>query len=1174
MPAQQFLLPPPSLRLCASAVKERPSFHQEPQSNRCGRKFLPSRLIPLARGNDLPENSRVQIRFLLGPAGTGKTFRCLEEIRAELLRDPQGAPLLFLAPKQATFQIERQLLADGELAGYTRLQILSFDRLAEFFLEALGRSSGEILSEEGRVMILRALLAQHGPKLQTFHATARLPGFAQQLAGLLRELQHQQIAPERLQQVSAAGGINNTLQSKLQDVALLHAAYREWLRDGELEDADSLLEVAAESLQEARAQLPRGMHLWLDGFSEMTPQELNLLAAILPCCESATLAFCLEDEARAEPGSWLSLWTVVGQTYRAVRQRVDNLPGVNVIVETLPRVVERNRFSSAPLLGELEAGWAGVAQPLSTVADQHELRLVACASVEAEAVFAAREILQLVRARGGRYRDCAVLMRNFTGYHDTVRRVFTRFGIPIFLDRREPVTHHPLAELTRFALRVAAYGWRREDWFGALKTGLVERDDESVDRLENEALARGWEREHWLQPLPLKDGEPHRFEPLRARVTPPFEKLTRALTGSVSGPQLAAAVRALWVELHVESTLEDWSVEARAVAPLAGEVHGSVQEQILLWLENVERAFAASSLPLVEWLPILESGLAGLKLGVIPPALDQVLVGTIDRSRNPDLRLVVVIGMNETVFPALPPPPLILTEREREEFSNALVRGKKSFGLSQRDRIAHERFYGYIACTRSRERLVLTWATADHKGRALNPSPFIGQITRQLPQVVVETFSQPDWRDAEHAHEIAPEVIASARAELLPLRDWPEFRELVARADGVRAAANAVQLAAGLAEHLYANPFRTSVSKLEQFAACPFKFFLSAGLGMKEREEHEVDARETGSFQHEILSTFHQRATQDGRRWRDWPPEDAAQLVREIGEEQLRSFGHGLFAADAAREFAARLLIENLAGLIRVLVDWMKQYQFDPRAVELSFGLPDSTLPGWAIDLGDGKSLLLGGRVDRVDLCARPGAEGEPLAVVIDYKSSGRKLDNVKLFHGLELQLLSYLGWLRQADPSSLGAARLVPAGVFYVGLREQAKSASSREDALEDADAIRRKAFQHTGRFDETWLDQLAGDRSTGQFNLRGRSDACDPATFAALVADVEKHLRDFGRQVLSGAIQIAPYQKGQEVACDRCEFQSVCRFDPWTQPYRPLKAPPKPPKPEKTPTKRSRAT
>src|SRR3989442_10489653 len=137
----------------------------------------------------------MQARSLLGPAGSGKTHRCLAEIRAELLKSPEGPPLLFLAPKQATFQLERQLLADESLAGYARLQILSFERLAEFVLMALSQCLPQLLDEEGRVMVLRALLAQTQSQLKVFRASARLPGFARHLSLLLRELQRHQQSP-------------------------------------------------------------------------------------------------------------------------------------------------------------------------------------------------------------------------------------------------------------------------------------------------------------------------------------------------------------------------------------------------------------------------------------------------------------------------------------------------------------------------------------------------------------------------------------------------------------------------------------------------------------------------------------------------------------------------------------------------------------------------------------------------------------------------------------------------------------------------------------------------------------------------------------------------------------------------------------------------------------------
>src|ERR1041385_8749558 len=135
----------------------------------------------------------MQTRFLLGPAGSGKTFRCLAEIREALRAAPDGPPLILLAPKQATFQLERQLLADPALPGYTRLQILSFDRLADFIVGQLAESPGDLLEEEGRVMTLRALLGRHQSKLKVFPATARLPGFAQQLNLLLKEFQRAKI---------------------------------------------------------------------------------------------------------------------------------------------------------------------------------------------------------------------------------------------------------------------------------------------------------------------------------------------------------------------------------------------------------------------------------------------------------------------------------------------------------------------------------------------------------------------------------------------------------------------------------------------------------------------------------------------------------------------------------------------------------------------------------------------------------------------------------------------------------------------------------------------------------------------------------------------------------------------------------------------------------------------
>ena len=757
----------------------------------------------------------MRARFLLGPAGSGKTFRCLAEIRAALRDDPQGPPLILLAPKQATFQLERQLLGDPALAGYTRLHILSFERLAAFILQQLRRPRPALLSEEGRVMVLRALLARHRASLQIFHGSAGLAGFARQLSLELRELQRREFSPELLTELAACADFTEPLRRKLRDLALLQRGYLDWLARQNLQDADCLLDSAARALQpstitqsaacnpsdprprerervakpgegaQARAlNSPSALSissLWLDGFGELTPQELSLLAALAPCCQTMTLAFCLDGERPAAADSWLSIWSGIAQTRHDCREKLSTVPGLRLETEILRRQPSSSRFAENPLLRHLEENWA---QPVPFPDHSRDapargsLRAVICANPEGEAVLAAREILQFVRA-GGRFREAAVLLRSLEGYHDALRRVFSRYGIPFFLDRREPSAHHPLAELTRNALRVLAFDWRHEDWFSALKTGLVSNDEEAIDRLENEALARGWKAESWTTPFPVDDGKTADAEHLRRQWVAPFLRLRENLSSDgqlhPDGPQLAAALRQFWDQLQVQDSLD--KLQDAAQRSLSHpQFHATVWQQMNAWLNDVALAFPGQRLPLSEWLAILEAGLSGLTVGVIPPALDQVLIGAVDRSRNPDLQLALLLGLNESVFPAPPPPRNLLTESDCAELGG---RGLQ-LGPGLRRFLSRERFLGYIACTRARRRLVVSCSQRGADDQPLNPSPFFSHLKRLFPGSKPNCSPAPTTPRPSTRRELIPRLlrVQNSGGPVDEFLAWPAFAAL------------------------------------------------------------------------------------------------------------------------------------------------------------------------------------------------------------------------------------------------------------------------------------------------------------------------------------------------------------------------------------------------------------
>ena len=607
-----------------------------------------------------------------------------------------------------------------------------------------------------------------------------------------------------------------------------------------------------------------------------------------------------------------------------------------------------------------------------------------------------------------------------------------------------------------------------------------------------------------------------------------------------NGPQLAAAIRQLWLDLNVEKTLEDWTADEAK----SGAVHATVWRQLNAWLDDLALAFAAEPMSLPDWLPILEAALAELSVGVIPPALDQVLIGTIDRSRNPDLKLAILLGVNETVFPAAPPEGSLLNDADREELERHEVR----LGPGRREFLGRERFLGYIACTRARQRLVLSCSERDTQDQPLNPSVFFAQLKCLFTNLQVERFIGADGTRPEHLCEL------------------PVPREQIADAPD---SAEAGRLPTPLAEQLYGPALRTSVSRLEEFAACAFKFFAHSGLRAEERKRFELGVRERGSFQHEVLRLFHEGLRDDNKNWRDITPAEARLRVKDCVEQLLPQFNGGLLAATARSRFTARVVGESLQDFVAATVEWMAHYKFDPHQSELGFGIDDGELPAWELALGAGHRLIIRGKIDRVDLC-RNDAGDDALAVVIDYKSGARKLENILVANGVQLQLAAYLGVLRHlADTRSLfGVGRLAPAGVFYVNLRGKSQTkARTRQDVLETSKQSRLKRYQHLGRFDGAALSYFdnSGALAGTQFNFRlkidgtpfaNNTDLLSSDDFRMLLDHVESELVRMGREIYDGLIEVNPFQHGIKTACDNCDCKSICRFDPWTQPYRILKA------------------
>jgi ATP-dependent helicase/nuclease subunit B len=281
-------------------------------------------------------------------------------------------------------------------------------------------------------MVLRGLLARHRRELNLFRASSRLTGFAQQLSDVLEELQRNGSGPSDLLETAGRTGTSSSLAGKLQDLALVYEKYCGWLTDHKLEDAGRLLGSATAALKTpaqttATPPPPIIASVWIDGFAEWSPQEQDFLTALLPRCEQATIALCLDPKAAAD-ARWVSPWAVTKRSFEDLKRLASELPGASTEIIELPAGLPPKKKAAAkgptagkagqfpssqpsptrfasPVLRHLEEAWAKP-RPFSGAMDSNPspLRVVLCRDPELEVIKTAREICRYVQ-QGGRYRE-------------------------------------------------------------------------------------------------------------------------------------------------------------------------------------------------------------------------------------------------------------------------------------------------------------------------------------------------------------------------------------------------------------------------------------------------------------------------------------------------------------------------------------------------------------------------------------------------------------------------------------------------------------------------------------------------------------------------------------------------------------------------------------------------
>ncbi|WP_332650324.1 helicase-exonuclease AddAB subunit AddB [Lysinibacillus sp. 54212] len=1145
------------------------------------------------------------LKIVSGRAGSGKTTRIHQEIIEDLKANPLGPPIFIIVPDQMSFSTEYDLTHKYDVQGIMRAQVLPFKRLAWFILQETGGIAKDKIDSFGYRMLIRRILEENKERFALFRQAAGKRGFTQEVEVLLREFSQYDITSEsitglieQLEQSNAS----STLISKMKDFQIILRELEAKLGDSYV-DGEGFYPILVERLK--NSEKIKEAHIYIDGFVMFTKREFAIVQQLLALAKRVTVVLPFDEvSAAAEPEA---LFHRAAFSYdKLINEAFEN----GIEVEPRTHLEQQFRFTNEDLK-HVERNFHA---PIFTSQKGNGfVQLIEGANRRAEIQGIAREIKRLVTEEDLRYRDIGIMYRQADVYDPIISTTFKQYGIPFFSNEKRPMLHHPLIELTRSALESIVSNWQYEPIFRGVKTDLFFPIDgnrhsirEKIDRLENFVIAKGIVGNRW------KDANSwiyKRFRTLekitsvqtdaelamqdllyeaRDMIRTPLGILEQSLKQARSGLEIATAIYQFVEELQVYEKLQILKEqELEAAAFEYGSEHDQVWNGWVNVLDQFVLMFGEQEITLEEAIQILDEGFDSLQFAGIPPAIDEVTVATVEYSRFDNMKVVFIIGVNDGVYPMRIDKEGLLSDAEREYFDEI----DYELAPNTKSKLLQEAFLMYRAISSPTHRLYLTYSSADEESKGLLPSLYINRMSKlfevsgekTLPhhKILIDPIEELDegkvlsylrqpgpslayltmqLKHAEITQGLAPEWNAlQAFYERDPY--WNEILQRVTKPLYKKNTAEALTEENTIA--LYGDSLQASVSRVEKFFRCPFSHFTSYGLRLEERAEYKLETFAMGDLFHEALRTILTSENEPPTSYRE-----CLRQARETVEPLVGIFSYRILESNARYTYIKEKLIRVVARTLFALTQHAKVSKFQPIVHEKPFGKRDdksttdeeNALPGLEIELEGKRKMILRGQIDRIDAYEE---ENQVFLRVVDYKSSSRDLDLNEIYHGLSLQLLTYLDVaLKNASsllPNTEKNIIIAPAGMLYVHVHdplirlEEYVDESVRE--LQRLENYRMNGLV-TSELDvlEAMDTELLENKKsnvipvsvTNKGALGAYSKVVDESSMPALQQFVMEKHREAGNAIFSGKTSITPYALKNKTACDYCSFKAICQFDP----------------------------
>ena len=681
------------------------------------------------------------LQFIFGNPGSGKSHYLYEHIIRESMKHPD-INYIILVPEQFTMQTQKELVLRHPRHGIMNIDVLSFARLAFRVLEETGNGSREILDDEGKNLILRRLAGKKEDSLKVLKGNIKKPGYISEVKSVISELTQYNISPDGMDDMITEADESSYLAWKLKDIQVMYQAFEEYLADKYI-TKEEILDILCNVMDKSR--MLKDSVIALDGFTGFTPLQNKVLGEMLHHCQKVMITVTMDK--REDPYVMKDKYQLFALSKQMVTSLVKIAGEEKVLVEEPVCLYQEPvwRFRNAPALAFLEKElfrYSG----RTYREKQSNVRVYAAANPRMEVECAAQRIRFLIRKKEYRYREIAVIASDMNLYADEIEKTFREYEIPVFMDYKRNVLLNSFVEYIRSLLAMAEQNFSAESVFRFLRTDLVGFTGEELDLLENYVLAlgiRGYKKwqEKWIRRA--KDTTEEELEVLNhLRVC--FVEKTEELVFVLKQRQKTVRDVTLAICEFLEKeeiqkqvkVLENQFTEAGELA-LAKE-YAQIYRVVMELFDKFVSLLGDERIALKEYRELLDAGMEEARIGVIPPSLDEVMAGDIERTRLKDIRALILLGVNDSLIPGNASAGGLISDRDRERFEERGI----ALAPGTREKSYIQKFYLYLHMTKPTEELMLTYSKVSADGKSRRAAYLIGDLKRMYTKLPVFNMDQ------------------------------------------------------------------------------------------------------------------------------------------------------------------------------------------------------------------------------------------------------------------------------------------------------------------------------------------------------------------------------------------------------------------------------------------------